>query len=209
MLQIQQLAKYYGTTKILDIPSLNIQEGITWIQGKNGSGKSTLLKIAAGLLDFQGTLLLDDISQKKQPITYRRLVNFGESEPLFPDFLCGNELISLFNAAKRGLKQQIQEGIEGFELTPYLSSAIGSYSAGMTKKLSLLLAFVGNPRLILLDEPFITLDESSIHYLCKWIKQRQLQENISFIITSHQTLPNDISPHRTLVLSEQTILPIS
>src|SRR5262245_40212679 len=106
-IQLDHIEKYYGSYLALQISSLNIPEGIHWIQGVNGSGKTTLLKILAGLLPFKGDIVIDgNISIKKNPIAYRRFVNYAEAEPLFPSFLTGTDLINLFIKTKRGNQQQ-------------------------------------------------------------------------------------------------------
>ena len=100
MLQFQNFTKSYGNYPALKIENLQLKHGIYWIKGVNGSGKSTLLKSIAGILAFHGDILLDEsISIKKQPVAYRKLVNFAEAEPVFPDFLTGSEMIALFIAA--------------------------------------------------------------------------------------------------------------
>src|SRR4051812_35481785 len=101
MLQFTGFQKAYGSFTVLRIDTLFIKPGIFWIKGVNGSGKSTLLKAIAGIISFDGDIVLDqNISLKKQPIAYRRLVNFAEAEPIFPEFLTGMEMIKLFISAK-------------------------------------------------------------------------------------------------------------
>src|ERR1700710_1469668 len=101
MLQFVNYKKAYGSYPALQIPDVNLNAGIYWIKGVNGSGKSTLLKSIAGILSFKGDLILaDNISIKKQPMAYRKLVNFAEAEPIFPEFLTGMEMIKLFASAK-------------------------------------------------------------------------------------------------------------
>src|SRR3954464_11437178 len=101
MLHFQKFEKRYGNFPALKIDELTIKPGIYWIKGVNGSGKSTLLRSIAGILAFDGDVVLNEnISIKKHPVAFRKLVNFAEAEPLFPEFLTGMEMISLFAAAK-------------------------------------------------------------------------------------------------------------
>ena len=103
MLRFLNFQKFYGAHLALKIDNLSIDPGIYWIKGINGSGKSTLLKTIAAILYFEGDIILDpSISLKKNPMAYRKLVNFAEAEPLFPRFLTGKEMIDLFVAAKNG-----------------------------------------------------------------------------------------------------------
>ncbi len=205
MIEFKNFSKYYGATPILKIEYLRLDTGIHWVQGENGSGKSTLLKAMAGILHFNGSISLPDISLKKHPVEYRRLVNFGESEPLYPGYLTGWDMIRLFASAKMASEDQISYYVESLEMRNYLDDPLAGYSTGMTKKLSLVLGFLGNPKLILLDEPFITLDKKSTLQLAQWIKDGYEQKGISFILTSHQAVPEIISLNNTFVMKDQTL----
>src|SRR5687767_13415812 len=159
MLHFVRFQKTYGSFIVLKIDDLLIKPGIFWIRGSNGSGKSTLLKAAAGIIDFDGDIFLDrHISLKKQPTAYRKLVNFAEAEPVYPGFLTGKEMINLFAAAKGSAPGQDEYFTESMQMSSYLHEPLGTYSSGMLKKLSIVLAFLGNPRIIMLDEPLITID---------------------------------------------------
>lgn len=206
MLTLLNFSKQYTATPILKIPEQTFSSGIHWIRGQNGSGKSTLLKVLAGLLHFEGSVcLMDQFSVKKHPISYRKLVNFAESEPAFPGFLTGMDMLRFFEHAKSAPSGQSLSLTKSFHMTDYLEHPLANYSAGMIKKLSLVLAFLGNPKLILLDEPFITLDEDTLYELGKWIEKGYEEKHISFIITSHQKLPKGIPITGTFILKNQTL----
>ncbi|MBS1936001.1 MAG: ATP-binding cassette domain-containing protein, partial [Bacteroidetes bacterium] len=190
MLHLKDIKKSFGNHHIFSIENLQLSKGIYWLKGINGAGKSTLLKIISGQLPFSGDVVINNkISIRKNPVAYRLLVNHSEAEPLFPSFLSGNELIAFVQKIKRGNAMQAEEIKEILQIGNYLENATGSYSSGMLKKLSLLLAFSGQPEWILLDEPLTTLDAASQKNLCKLI-MKEKQKGISFIITSHQ----DIEP---------------
>ena len=183
MLRFDKFQKSYGNNPVLGIKELTISSGIYWLKGINGSGKSTLLKSIGGFLFFNGEILVDNISLKKQGVSYRKKVNFAHAEPVYPEFLTGWEMIKMFKQAKGGALDQEQYFIEKMNMQGYLSNPIGTYSSGRLKKLSLVLAFLVNPKLILLDEPFITIDTESLK---EWIITKHTQENITFILSSHQ-----------------------
>ncbi len=195
----------------MQVDDLNIGTGIYWIRGVNGSGKSTLLKSIAGILAFEGDILLDNnISIKKQPVAYRKLVNFAEAEPLFPEFLTGKELIALFAQAKDAPAGQEQHYLESMQMQSYVGQPVGTYSSGMLKKLSLVLAFMGNPKLILLDEPLITIDTASLKVLNSWIAERYNTHATTFLLSSHQSLEHDELPTaHELLVENQTLKFIS
>ncbi|NOW94166.1 ABC transporter ATP-binding protein [Mucilaginibacter sp. SG564] len=207
MLKFQNFKKLYGGFPALKVDELAIEPGIYWIKGVNGSGKSTLLKSIAGTLSFEGDILLDNsISIKKQPVEYRKLVNFAEAEPVFPEFLTGKELIALFAQAKDAQAGQEQHYIDTMQMRAYVNRPVGTYSSGMLKKLSLVLAFMGRPKLILLDEPLITIDTESLKILNTWIAERYKQEGTSFLLSSHQALEYaELPKARELLVEDQTL----
>lgn len=189
MLSFKNFNKFYNNICILEIENLFLGEGVYWVKGINGSGKSTLLKSVAGIISFKGEILLNEkISINKHPVAYRRLVNFAEAEPIFPDFLRGRDLIQLFLASKKAVKNQENSLLENMQMSGYIDQPIRTYSSGMLKKLSLVLAFLGKPDLILLDEPLITLDKKSVETLYQWISESHKKTGVNFLITSHQPL---------------------
>jgi len=148
----------------------------------------------AGLLPFTGDILLNQsISLTKNPVSYRFLVNHAEAEPQYPAFLTGEELTRFVASIKKSNQQQLTELRNILGIDSYLNNPTGSYSSGMLKKLSLLLAFIGQPEWVLLDEPFTTLDSATQQALCELIKQKR-KEGISFIITSHHEIDISVIP---------------
>lgn len=190
MVVIRNLSKKYGSHLVLQIPDLTIPSGTFWIEGGNGSGKTTLLKILGGICPFEGTVSLANIDLKKSPVAYRKQVSYAEAEPQFPPMLAGTELIQFFRQTRNADQAQLEALIDHFQVDNFLNQAVGGYSSGMIKKLSIVLAFIGSPKLILLDEPLITLDVNFIPMLLSVINQRQA-EGISFLITSHQAFENN------------------
>ena len=188
MLHFNQFEKSYFNHLVLKIENIKIPEGIFWIKGSNGSGKSTLLKAIAGILSFEGDIALSTVYLKDDGVSYRKLVNFADAEPLYPEFLTGFEMVDLFAKAKGAVSDQEKTLIAEMRMEPYIHNPLGSYSSGMLKKLSLVLAFLGKPKLILLDEPLNTIDVESLEILYRWIKEKYQNEKISFLLSSHQPL---------------------
>lgn len=189
MLRIIKTQKKYNHEPVLDIPLLQVEKGIYWLQGINGSGKTTLLRMIAGLTPFEGEIFINDISSRKSPVLYRRQVSWADAEPLYPPFITGRELIDFYCNIRKGSARQADLLIEQFGVRSYLSNPIGSYSSGMIKRLSLLLALVGQPSLILLDEPLATLDTEVTGLLPEIMNQRYQELGTSFIFSSHQAFP--------------------
>ncbi len=207
MIQFKDFKKEYGEYKALDIPSFKLDNGIYWLKGTNGSGKSTLLKSLAGLLPFEGSVAINNISIQKNKQLHRRTVNYGEAEPVYPGFLTGEELIDFFIATKSGNKKICLQQAALLQMSDALHKKTGAYSSGMLKKLSLLLAFIGQPRWILLDEPLITLDTAAVTVIIQLIEQ-QYEQGISFLLTSHQDVvfPHHSLPVQTLWIKDKTIV---
>lgn len=185
ILEISQLTQRYGDREILSIPSFAIEKGIYWIQGENGAGKSTLFRTLAGMLPFEGSIRLDNkYDLKNDPVEYRLRLNLGEAEPLYPSFLTPADLIAFVAEAQKASGEQSKKLIEAFGIN-YLQNPFGSCSSGMVKKVSLLLAFLGDPSLIILDEPLITIDREAREVLFELIKE-YYHNGVTFLLSSHQ-----------------------
>lgn len=205
MLTFNQVSKSYTTHRVLSVPGLTIPAGTYWLEGANGSGKTTLLKIIAGITPFNGTLQFNKIDIKKSPVAYRECISFAEAEPLYPPMVTGWELIRFVQHARKETDQQVHTLIERTGIANFINRPVGQYSSGMVKKLSLMMAFIGQPHLILLDEPLITLDVNFVSVLLALIREKQV-EGISFVITSHQPFEeNDLALHGTLLMKDETL----
>jgi len=206
MLRFEKVQKNYGNFAALNIDDFTINNGIVWLQGENGSGKTTLLKMIAGLLPFSGNITINDrYSIKKQRQQFVRLVNYGETEPLFPDFVTAKELVKLYCYAKSGDIKQAEEMLQQLHILDAYNKKTGTYSSGMLKKLGITLAFIGNPQWILLDEPLVTADVASVTTICNLIQQKH-QQGTSFLITSHQAFyAGQLSFTSTLKAANQTL----
>ncbi|MBL7871308.1 MAG: ATP-binding cassette domain-containing protein [Cyclobacteriaceae bacterium] len=205
MLQLTNLKKTYGQRVILDIRDLILPEGAHWVKGNNGSGKTSLMKIIAGINPFEGNVILNGIGLIEKPLEYRQLVSFAEAEPLFPGFLTGWDLIRFVQQTRKEKDDVIEALVEYFDILSFLPYAVGTYSSGMVKKLSLLLPFIGSVKLVLLDEPLITLEDSFLPKLFSLIKERQAQ-GVSFLLSSHQSFhESQFIPTSKIIVENQTV----
>lgn len=205
MLSFSNYSKGYGRADVIRIPQLDLEQGIYWLRGENGSGKTTLIKSIAGLVPFSGNIEVAGENIRKNRIAYASMVNYAEAEPLYPDFLTGNDLISFIARTRKATAAQIAQLSESLGITGYKANKIGTYSSGMTKKLSLVLAFLGSPRLILLDEPLITLDVQSVATLQNMILTA-CENGVTFIITSHQEITLGEAPVTRLLIQDKTLV---
>ncbi|MEO0042294.1 MAG: hypothetical protein RL329_1742 [Bacteroidota bacterium] len=206
MLILQNIQKKYGATAILNIDKLELPQGIYWLKGANGSGKTTFFKMLAGLIPFEGQISLAGLDIRQQPIAYRQCVNYSPAEPHFPPFLTGNDLIQFIAKTKKADPKTVQQLIETLDIGGYLHRAVGTYSSGMLKKLSLMLGFMGQPKLIVLDEPLITIDVAAVQNMIKLIHEYH-QKGSLILLSSHQNFDNqsDILISKTLLVHHQTV----
>ncbi len=171
MLQIQRLTKTYGDKTAVNDLSLHILPGeIYGFIGHNGAGKTTTLKSVAGILGFDsGDILVCGVSVRKDPIACKQRLAYIPDNPDLYDFMTGiqylNFIADIFgvDAAKR--QERIQKYGDLFELTSDLAAPISAYSHGMKQKLAIVSAWLHDPQLILMDEPFVGLDPKAAHTL--------------------------------------------
>ena len=171
MLKIDHFTKSYGDKKAVDDLSLHILPGeIYGFIGHNGAGKTTTLKSVAGIMQFdQGEILVDGVSMKKEPMACKKKIAYIPDNPDLYDFMTGMQYLNfvgdVFGVDAQQRRQRVKELADAFELTADLNQSIGSYSHGMKQKLAVISALIHDPKLIIMDEPFVGLDPVAAHQL--------------------------------------------
>lgn len=187
MIEIRNFSKSYNRNLILEISNLSISKGIHTLSGKNGSGKTTLLKCISGILPYEGHVSIGGIENSKRNMKeYRKLVRYSPAEPIFPNFLKNIDLINFYSSLLPTESNEIDYLTRAFGVNEFEEVEIGHYSSGMIKKLSLTLSFIGNSKLIILDEPYNALDAEACQILDQMIVNKR-ESGTSFLITSHQS----------------------
>ena len=177
MLDIQHLTKTYGEKKAVDDLTLHIAPGeIYGFIGHNGAGKTTTLKSVVGILQFdQGEITIGGKSIKTDPLACKRLLAYIPDNPDLYDYMTGikylNFIADVFGVDAQTRRGRIRTYADTFELTGDLAQPIAAYSHGMKQKLAIIAAWLHDPRLIVMDEPFVGLDPKAAHTLKGMMRQ--------------------------------------
>lgn len=165
MLKIEHLTKHYkGSQKGVTDLSLHIAPGDLYaFIGHNGAGKTTTLKCIAGIHDFEtGEIWVDGISVKEKTLEAKSRLAYIPDNPDLYDYLTGiqylNFIADIFRVENAVRQQRIETYADALEITQALGDLISTYSHGMKQKLAILSALVHQPKLLILDEPFVGLD---------------------------------------------------
>ena len=171
MLKINHLTKTYGEKKAVDDLNIHINPGeIYGFIGHNGAGKTTTLKSVVGILQFdQGEILIDGKSIQTDPLACKREIAYIPDNPDLYDYMTGikylNFIADVFGVSAQDRQTRIRKYADLFELTEDLAQPIAAYSHGMKQKLAIIAAWLHQPRLIIMDEPFVGLDPKASHLL--------------------------------------------
>lgn len=178
MLQIEHFSKIYaGEKRAVDDLSLTVRKGeIFGFIGHNGAGKTTTLRSIAGILDFEeGVITIDGHYVQKDPVAAKQVTAFLPDNPDLYDFLSGidylNFIADIYGISAARREELIRKYGDAFELTGALGSSIGSYSHGMKQKLALISALIREPKLLILDEPFVGLDPVAAHTVKGFLRE--------------------------------------
>lgn len=178
MLNIQHLTKAYGDKKAVDDLSLHIAPGeIYGFIGHNGAGKTTTLKSIVGILQFDsGEITIDGISIKADPLACKRKIAYIPDNPDLYEFMTGiqylNFIADIFGVSANDRQRRIRKYADLFELTDDLAQSIAAYSHGMKQKLAIISAWIHEPRLVIMDEPFVGLDPKASHLLKGMMREK-------------------------------------
>lgn len=171
MLKIEHLTKTYGDFKAVDDLSLHIAPGeIYGFIGHNGAGKTTTLKSVVGIQSFDaGEITIGGVSVRSDPIACKKQIAYIPDNPDLYEYMTGiqylNFVADIFGVGAAERSERIHTYAETFELTADLGEPISAYSHGMRQKLAIISALIHEPKLILMDEPFVGLDPKATHSL--------------------------------------------
>ena len=190
MLNISHLTKAYGEKKAVDDLSLSIAPGeIYGFIGHNGAGKTTTLKSIAGILQFDaGEITIGGASVKADPIACKRIMAYIPDNPDLYEYMTGikylNFIAEIFAVPAGKRQERIRKYADLFELTGGLAQPIAAYSHGMKQKLAIIAAWMHEPKLVLMDEPFVGLDPKAAHLL-KGMMRELCDEGGAIFFSTH------------------------
>ena len=177
MLRIENLTKTYGEKRAVDNLSLPIAPGeIYGFIGHNGAGKTTTLKAVVGILQFdKGEVFIKGESIRKNPLACKQKIAYIPDNPDLYEFMTGikflNFIADIFGVPEEKRQERIRKYADLFEMTENLAQPIASYSHGMKQKLAIISAWIHEPKLIIMDEPFVGLDPKAAHILKQMMRE--------------------------------------
>ena len=176
MLRIEHLTKTFGSKVAVDDLTLHIQPGeIYGFIGHNGAGKTTTLKAVTGIMQFDaGEIYIGGRSIMAEPLACKSQMAYIPDNPDLYEFMTGiqflNFIADIFGVDPDTRAQRIHEYAAAFELEPSLAMPISSYSHGMKQKLAVISALIHDPKLVIMDEPFVGLDPVASHLLKTYMR---------------------------------------
>ncbi len=190
MLRIEHLTKSYGEKKAVDDLTLHILPGeIYGFIGHNGAGKTTTIKSVVGIQNWDsGDIFINGVNIKDDPIGCKKITAYIPDNPDLYEFMSGVQYLSfigsIFGIRQDEMKERIEKYADLFEIKNDLGDAIGQYSHGMKQKLAIISALIHEPKLVVLDEPFVGLDPKASHIL-KGIMREICDKGGSIFFSTH------------------------
>ncbi len=189
MITIKNLCKSYGKKKVLKDVNLTINDGdIYAFVGSNGAGKTTTIKSMLGILPFDsGDVLYNELSIKTNALKIKQDLAYIPDNPDIYEHLTGLEYLSfvadMYETPSNLKNERIKEYSKKLEIDKNLNDKIGSYSHGMRQKIVIIAALIHDPKVIIMDEPFVGLDPLSTHTLKEIMKDLTKEGKIIFFST--------------------------
>ena len=190
MLKIEHLTKTYGDKKAVDDLTLYIRAGeIYGFIGHNGAGKTTTIKSCCGILQFdKGEIYIDGVSIKEDPLGCKRKMAYIPDNPDIYNFMSGikylNFIADVYEVSESDRNARIKKYADMFELTDDLAQPVSAYSHGMKQKLVIISALIHEPKLMILDEPFVGLDPKA-SYEVKEIMRDMCSKGSAIFFSTH------------------------
>lgn len=190
MIEIKNVTKKYGNNKALDNVSFNVNEGeIFAFIGHNGAGKTTLIKAITGIHDFdEGDILINGKSIKEDTIECKKDMAFVPDNPELYENMTAinfiNFICDMYEVSMDDRKKNIDKYAKMFEMEDKLGDTIKSFSHGMKQKIALIAALSHNPKILIMDEPFVGLDPKAVFDI-KEVMHEMVKEGKTIFFSTH------------------------
>lgn len=191
MIQTKQLTKRFGEKTAVAPLDLDIPEGTFFcFLGPNGAGKTTTIKMLTGLLrPSGGTATVGGIDIQREPVAAKRLLGYVPDHPFLYDKLTGREFMrfvaGLYQLSEAHYKAHCEPLLEMFEISRVGDQLIEDYSHGMRQKLSFASCFLHDPKIVIVDEPWVGLDPKNIRFVKDFLKQKTREEGLTVFMSTH------------------------
>ena len=189
MIEIKNVTKKYGDKKALDDVSFNVSDGdIFAFIGHNGAGKTTLIKSIVGIHDFdEGDILIDGMSIKEKPVECKKIMAFVPDNPETYEHMKAidyiNFICDMYDVDTETREKNIKKYATLFEMEDKLNDTIDSYSHGMKQKIVLISALAHDPKILIMDEPFVGLDPKAVFDIKEILNEMVKEKKIVFYST--------------------------
>ena len=189
MIEIKNVTKKYGNKKAVDNVSFTVNDGdIFAFIGHNGAGKTTLIKSIVGIHDFdEGDILIDGMSIKEKPVECKKIMAFVPDNPETYEHMKAIDYINfvcdMYEVDKETREKNIKKYADMFEMSDKLNDTIESYSHGMKQKIVLISALAHEPKILVMDEPFVGLDPKAVFDIKEVLNEMVKEKKIIFYST--------------------------
>lgn len=206
MISATSLTKYYGTYRALDSINLNVAQGqCIGLLGSNGSGKSTLYRCILGIIGYSGTLTVEGYDTLTDGKSVRKRIGYMPQTPSLHNDLTVNQTLQFYSELRGESITNGMSYLERVELLEVLHAKVGELSGGMKQRLAFTVAQLGDPKVLLLDEPTVSMDQRSQQILLSWLGELK-QGGRTILLSTHlrQDILNIID--KTITLDHGRIL---
>ncbi len=213
MIQMEDLTKTFGAKLAVNHIDLEIPEGEFFcFLGPNGAGKTTSIKMLTGLLHpSSGRALLGGYDMQRQPVQAKSIIGYIPDTPFLYDKLTGREFMhfvaGLYKMPKDQVKRVGEDLLEMFGIAHVADQLIEDYSHGMRQKLSFASCFLHEPRIVIVDEPWVGLDPKNIHFVKNFLREKTRQGLTVFMSTHTLSIVEEIAD-RVGIINNGTLLKV-
>ena len=191
MIRTEQLSKRFGPKVAVQPLNLDIPAGTFFcFLGPNGAGKTTTIKMLTGLIQpTEGRAVLGGLDIQKDPVATKRLLGYVPDHPFLYDKLTGREFMrfvaGLYQMPEDYFRAHCDELLEMFEIRKVADQLIEDYSHGMRQKLSFASCFLHDPKIVIVDEPWVGLDPKNINFVKRFLKRKTVEEGLTVFMSTH------------------------